>query len=112
MVKFNNGSKAIVVAGGVIDSAFSNSSELIHLDSIESGWIPVPDLPLNWAASSAVPFKDTFLVVGGVSENGQSNYIYEYDTVNNGWITRPERLTVARYQYTAFLIPDEVARCS
>ena len=99
------------MAGGLNGNELS-STEMLNLDSADQ-WTNGPNLPIGLRWGASVPFKDTFLIVGGLDINSnQSPYIYEYDVRNEAWIMRDERLTTARDRFTAFLIPDEVARCA
>ena len=111
LVKRPNGWLQVVIAGGLsAGNSDLASSEVYDIES--QTWSTGPNLPSAWYVAASVPFGDTFLVVGGDKFSGSSsNNIYEFDPAGNSWITRQEKLSLARYDHTAFFVPDEVAQC-
>ena len=111
LATFANGTQVLIVAGGYNGNELS-STEILNLDSVDQ-WSNGPNLPIGLREGSSVPFKDTFLIIGGYDFNDDSSpNIYEYDVRNEAWITREEKLTTPRRLFAAFLIPEEVARCT
>ena len=112
MVEDRFGRPKIVVAGGEIGGSYHKTSEILDLQTLE--WSSGPDLPVGLAAGGSVPYKKTFLIVGGdiQPENMNSNVIYEYDGILDAWITWDEVLATARQNLAAFLVPDEAVNCS
>lgn len=97
-------------------SSFGYQSSTISLDlSNPNQWGNEADLPQALERGASVPFRNSFLVVGGFKNEGAeyySDFIYEFDPDDsNAWITRTERLTVGRYNPAAFLISDVAANC-
>ena len=113
LVRFSNGSIAVIVAGGFHDRTYLQSSEILYLDQQPSVWQLGPDLPKPIMNAECVPFRDTFLITGGSHDlTTYSNEIIEFDIASNDWIIRQERFLSRREEHAAFLIPDEVARCT
>ena len=59
--------------------------------------------PLSY--SQAVPYQDTFLIVGGLGgrDNSQLDDIYQWDVKTKGWVKRDERLRTARHQHVVLI---------
>ena len=102
-----NSSKIIVAGGSSV-----SSSEVIDLNDIASGWSFTGSLPQSLGYGASVPFKDSFLIVGGFTGAQRSVHVYEFDVFADSWITRDERMATDRQVLTAFLIPDNIARCT
>ena len=112
LITKKNGQVSLVVAGGYnnsYDSIFS--TEILDLTTLE--WRFGPNLPDAISLGKSVSFRNSFLIIGGIIDDhgGRSNLIYEFDSDTENWIKRQEKLTKARNAFTAFLIPEELARC-
>lgn len=113
LTKYPNGDMKVLVAGGFSDStSFLTSVEVLNVKDSTAGWTEGTDLPVGIQIGASVPFKNTFLIVGGGFDGGYSDLIYEYEAETDKWITRQERLNKGREKIAAFWIPDEIARCS
>lgn len=102
LVEYADGGKKLVAVK-------DDKSYIFDLESLE--WAFGPDLPQlgSWEYSSAVQFKDTFLLVGGHNANLA---IYQFDQDNNDWIVRSETLTTARVSPAAFMVPNDAVNCN
>ena len=110
MVQLSNGRKKLIVTGGDSDpsssTTFISSTEILDLTTMQWTW--GVSLPNPFVAATSVPYKNTFLVVGGSYTTGVDyNTIYEYDPNTDNWFTRAETLTAGRSYAAAFLVPDE-----
>ena len=107
-VTYPDGSSGIMVAGG---NANSNevSVEFLNLDTLI--WEPKQSLPVDIAWGASVPYKDSFLIVGGKSD------LYSYlDTISYYNPTLDEWELVGQMDYereyvAAFMVPDSYANC-
>ena len=105
--QYPNGTYAVIVAGGYNDY----SSEILFEG--QSTWISGPDLPANnystrWSA--VVPWKDTFILAGGESDEfgvGYHDTLLMYSPEPPYWILLNETMTTARSLFSAFMVPDE-----
>ena len=93
---------------------------ILDLTDIESGWregAPLIDQETNMAirAAASVPVDYTFLVVGGYllgeNDSSESDRIYEYDSISDGWILLPSRLVEPASYIKAFLLPEDYFPC-
>ena len=104
----------LVVTGGWDGTAHITSTELLDLDSMQ--WSNGPELPYGIFDAVAVPYKNTFLIVGGREASGNNNYyhntILEFDAGTGDWITRSEQMSQERGIMAAFLVPDDAVNCS
>ena len=90
-------------------------TEELDLDN-PTEWTPGKSIPKPLDRGATVQFKNSFLLVGGFTNNdGYSVYselIYEYNPEVDAWNTRAERLNIGRDHTAAFLVPDSVVNCS
>ena len=113
LVEDGFGKRKLVVTGGWNNNVYLSSTEELDLDTLE--WNVGPDLPQALEYGASVHFENSFLVVSGYRNDGDSYYsdfIYEYDKDLNEWNTRSEKLTTGRDVPAAFLVPDIVANCT
>ena len=99
-----------MVHGGFDENNFVQSTtEILDLESMQ--WT-TPDSNVHFRALGAsVPYKDTFLAVGGVfSETFTQFSIYEFNPLTNEWVFK-DNLSNERRYLTAFLVPDEALDC-
>ena len=109
-----DGSRYIIVTGGS-GGVELNSTEVLNLDDTQQGWVRGPDLPTTLYLGASVPFGDTFLIVGGrdkIVHSMEMDTIFQFDGESFNWIQREEKLVMPRYGFAAFLVPQQVARCS
>ena len=105
----------MIVTGGTDSEAdgwnYLKSTQILDLKSLQ--WTSGPDLPLIGAFGVAVPYKNTFLVVGGKdSGHAVQDTIFEFDPETGDWITRIEQMTLKRSLFAAFMVPDYAVNCN
>ena len=110
----SNGRPHIVTGGGLrnyVDER--NKTFIFDIDGDQPKWRPGPDYPFPVSKTSSVPFKDTFLVVGGfgIRSGAFYNAIHEFDPLNEKWIRRPEKLAVGKRGVAPVMIGDNVFQC-
>ena len=115
LVQYDDGRKKIIVTGGQSSVDLSSTEEL-DIQDPGAQWVPGRPLPHKWREGASVQYKNTFLAMGGRWHDGSayhnSDFIYEYDTDTDSWITRTERLATERCHLAAFLVPDSIANCN
>ena len=113
--------KEIVVVSGVTRSAGQPKQETIGspveiFNFANKTWRNGTALPRNIEEPVLVPYKKTFLIVGGMLLGGArrevTKAIYEYDIANEKWIVRNETLPRDAMLTTGFLIGDTLSGCS
>ena len=105
-VTYPNGDKGILVAGGYNGET---SAEFLNLDTLI--WEPRPSLPVDIYWGASVPFQDSFLIVGGLSETeGTLDTIYYYNPITDQWDLL-RTMNCKRDQMAAFLVPDSYSNC-
>lgn len=95
----------VVVAGGS-DAFTAFTVDVFNVAS--ATWMSGNNLPHPIGRAAKVTYMDTFLVVGG--QFGDETYldtVYQYDSVNDGWILLPERLETARRAHVALLVDSQ-----
>ena len=103
LVIFNNGTKAIVAAGGWK----GRSTEILNIDT--NKWRKGPDLPFEIWNGASVQLQNTFAIVGGYDGRSSQRVldtIITFDTQNENWILSNQRLRTGRAEHTAFLVND------
>ena len=100
------GQEMIVIAGG--DDL--DMDTLIY-DIESDSWSEADNLPWDLSRGTAVPYGDTFLIVGGQTTNGFANGILEFDPESFGWIARPERMDFSRFAAFAVFVEDDKLSC-
>ena len=70
-------------------------------------------LPVDITFSASVPYKDSFIIVGGNSDftRGNLDTIYYYNPSLDDWELLG-RMRYERSQATAFMVPDSFANCT
>ena len=61
--------------------------------------------------AAVVPYRRTFLIVGGYSGSGYRNTIIEFDADHLSWTVRPERLTGDVHSPFATMVDDYMLDC-
>ena len=104
---------SVIVAGGSNSSGsgFMSSVELLEVGASE--WVAGPELPEKIRGSSMVEYSDgSVFLIGGHSDSITFDNIFQLQHGQADWIEIPQKLTIARYEATAFLVPDEITDCS
>lgn len=84
-------------------------TEIFNLDTMQWRQGPVLDI----AQAAALPYRDTFLLIGGFAEGSvELNTIYEYDKSNEAFLARPEKLSVPRDTPLSVLVGDSIVSCT
>ena len=106
-VIYPDGSRGILVAG----DEYARKVEFLDLDTLT--WEPKQYLPIDINKGVSVPYKDSFLIVGGFSSD-VSEYldtVYYYNPTLDQWELMNQRMTRGREYFAAFLVPDYYAGC-
>ena len=92
--------REVVLGGGAAESFAERASEILDLDSLT--WRQGPPLPERMSSALAVPWRKSFVILGGPNE------IYEY--VEELWWKREETLRRKKPSYGSILVrvPDHV----
>ena len=72
-------------------------------------WTQLEDFPRQMVGAASVPYgRDSFLIVGGIDylNPGDDRLDTIYQFVNNSWVERSEKLSLARYSHTAIGLPN------
>ena len=72
-----------------------------------------PKIPERRIFSRAVPFKNSFVVVGGyaIATSNPTDTIYYLNPVNMTWELLPQRLAIPRARFFAVLLDDDMVEC-
>ena len=99
------------MTGGQSANGVLQSTEILDLDTMQ--WSAGPNLPGPRYDAASVPYKNTFLVVGG-KDGGHAvqDTIFEFDPETGDWITRIEQMTLKRSLFAAFMVPDYAVNCN
>lgn len=105
-VTYPDGSNGIMLAGGYDET----STEFLDLQTLT--WEPKHSLPLDIYYAASVPFKDSFLIVGGhhYNANDYLKSIYYYNPATDKWDFLRD-MSRSREEFTAFMVPDSFANC-
>ena len=110
VAKYGDDSYHVIVTGGY----GVKTTEIFSLDTLT--WRVGPDFPYDVSYASVVPFEDTFLVVGGYTEDfaffGEMDTVIKFDPLTESWIELPVKMKDTRESFAAFTIPDWYANCS
>ena len=105
----------VVVTGGVNDRGYLSSTELFSL--VDNQWLSGPNLPLKLAAHSMVSLLTKVYVIGGLTPGSgplgvSQSKIYAMDQAMDQWMVLEQKLSVARYYFTALTVPDSMVSCT
>ena len=97
----------VVAAGGFGDYAYHSTTEIYDVAS--NTWSEGTPLPVALAWAAVVPYKTTFLVIGGgKSSSSRSDKVFLYET-SGEWSEQPHmKLSQPKAEVTAMLIPSSV----
>ncbi len=107
LVTYPDGKKGILVAGGDYDS----SSYFLDLETLT--WERKASLPTDIHLGASVPFENSFLIVGGISDDIHEylNTIFYYNPNLDQWELLSAFMHYERGRFAAFLVPDSYANC-
>ena len=102
IVNQSDGSKSIMIVGGNKKS----SSELFDFQT--NSWTKKADLPYQLNSGSTLPYKDSFIIIGGFIYESwrKSKSILYYDPLLDRWETLKEELNIPRQHFAAFYVPN------
>ncbi len=88
------------------------SAEFLDLNTLT--WESKQSLPYDIDLAACVPYKDSFLMVGGYSSDRDDfqRTIYYYDPTEEGWDLLVERMEFPGDRFAGFLVPDSFANCN
>ena len=97
----------VVVAAGGDNGAYLSTTEIY--DVATDSWSKGTPLPVALGYAAVVPFKTTFLVVGGITGvNSYSDKVFLYKT-SGEWSEQPHmKLSEAKRAVTAMLVPSSL----
>ena len=101
LVIFDNGTKVVIAAGGYDEQ----STEILQLE--DHTWCYGAELPYFIQRGASVQLQDTFLIVGGRNDISELDTIWIFNTETEHWTLLEERMSTARRNIAAFLVPDE-----
>ena len=90
------------------------TTEILDLDTLT--WTYGPNMPAPIRIGRTVPYKNSFIVVGGDGRwpngAGLCNFpIYEWNINSNSWTHTGITLPTCKYSIYAFLVPDFAVNC-
>ena len=101
-----DGKQEVIIAGGDTSTGRTDSVEVYSIE--DNRWMAGNSLPVALYYMASVPFRNSFLVVGGYSSTeGFSSRIYMYNGEDGTWTKQPISLQKARYQHTAILVSSD-----
>ena len=93
----------VITAGGA--NALGETTDIVEIYSVNTGsWRTANSLPSPIREATVVPFQESFLIVGGVSDGSLSDLIYRYDTGTDSWELDDARLPVAASGVAATMV--------
>ena len=98
--------ESVIVAGGY------GTKSVEILDNGASEWRTGPSLPYEICDASMIEDSSGGVVLIAGYNGTYINTLYQLPNANSEWILMPQKLKVARYRQTAFLIPDEITSCN
>ena len=109
LVTYPNGDKGILVAGGY-NQAGLTTVDFLNLDTLI--WEPKLSLPIDIYYGASVPFKDSFLIVGGYSQDlSYLDSVYYYNPNVDQWELM-KTMDYGKVFSASFMVPDSFANCS
>ncbi|QQP55139.1 Uncharacterized protein FKW44_008235, partial [Caligus rogercresseyi] len=107
--------KYVVVGGGNVAGKHkhTNTTEILDLSKLTSGWQKGPTLPNRVANAAMVQINDfNLIIVGGIDfkkeQDPQIGALYQFQL--DGWIRLTSRLQIPRSHHSATWIPDTAAQ--
>ena len=107
LVVHSNGTKEIVVMGGISSSA----TQILDLDKLT--WTMGGNFSDGKLyAGSSIPYGNTFLVVGGyIAGPGEQNSIWEYEVDTGNWKKLDQEMMTERSNFAATLVHQNSYKC-
>ena len=106
----------LVTGGSVLNTATASLEHKASTMILSIGrdgsidWRFGPNLPVALSGGTVVPYRHSFMILGGQNATGNVRDILEYDSVNEEWIRREEQLFMARQGGMAIRVPDTYCR--
>jgi hypothetical protein len=97
-------------AGGLTSSGYSDLVEIYNVDNDDWEFDFAWSFPQAFAWATSVPFRGTFLIVGG-HEIDTFDTVYEFDAENRGWIEREEKLSEGLFRMAAMIVDANTFTC-
>ena len=92
--------QSILITGGS-----TNSTEQFDFQTMS--WSKSTDLPYEIASGVTLPYKDSFVIIGGHdTDYTNTKSILFYDNLSNKWEILDVELEIGRADFTAFYVPD------
>ncbi len=109
-VRNDAGDATSIVAAGGFGSAGQQSAAVEILSLASMSWKAGTSLPRVIVSARAVPFRNSFAIVGGHSSGlGDRDTVLVYDPAGAGsWKALPNKLGMARRQTVAFNVRKDV----
>ena len=99
----------LVIAGGV---DLNLKTYIYNVQSMT--WRQGKDLPIPIKGGASVPYDDSFLIVGGETNDWTPravNSIYYYNSMGEEWLLRPEKLGEANRYLAAVMVAEDAVNC-
>lgn len=99
--------RKVVVTGGVdAGQLYLDSTEIFDL--VDMSWSAGAPLPQPIHSAAAVPYGNTFLLVGGnTGDAADLETILEYDDANGAWPPKDAKLGTARNAHVVISLPND-----
>ncbi len=104
LINHNDEQKSIVMVGG------TNCKSTIVFDSKTRSWSKKADLPFVIYGGATLPYKDSFIIIGGYqykNSAGLEKSILYYNPLLDKWEVLEEEMRSARVYFTAFYVPND-----
>ena len=109
----NNGQRFVIVVGGWWND--DTWRDVWSYSPDNNSWFRINDFPYPVYRASAVPFGNSFLIVGGYNSYTDSAYdeIWQFEPNTLTWINTNQRLKLARAPGSgSFFVPDSQVVCA
>ena len=106
------GQVKVIVSGGTINGQVFSSTEILDVQSWT--WRTGPELPQTLYKHSMVTQNNQVYVIGGETKQGYQSTIYRMECselLECHWQELTQKIQTPRCQFTAMLVPDELAKC-
>ena len=103
LITFANGTSVIMNAGGE-NGIIAKTTEIFNLD--EMTWNKGPNLPIRISLGTTVQWRNSFIIIGGFNYGQYLDTLFYYNVEANNWQEMNQKLTTAREQTAAFIVPN------
>ena len=101
-----DGSQEVIVASGWYD--IDSKTEILDLETKQWRSGPVYPVPGRISGASTIPYKDSFIAIGGhIVYVGYTDRIYYFDRESDAWAPMSASLAEERYFFPTLYIPDD-----